>query len=245
MKNIIFTQIKQQFLSSVRLTIWLGSSLIVGLAGPFGTFTSLPLLPRLIYWTVLIGVSILFAVALREMLQTAGLRPGSSRFMAAMSLTFAAIYSPFVLTMTLLFDGDNPTQPGLGWLFLITLLVMVSVLGLRRMLGFDERRVEVRLLRRIPQKQGQAIARLAGEDHYVVIHFRDGSHERILMRLSDAIAETEPLRGVSVHRSHWVAETMIEGSERDRGREFLCLTDGTRIPVGKKFRPDLEKAGYL
>lgn len=244
MKNKIVQNLKLRLLSSLRLTIWVGMSLIVGLAGPFGTFTTFPLFVRLVYWTVLIGVSILFATVLRKAARAWGLRPSSNRFLIAMPLVFGAIFAPFILVLGLLIGPPQAPTPYLPEVFVISVLVFVAVLTLRRMLGYDAPQVAVRLLQRLPHKQDQTITRLSVEDHYVIVYFADGSHERILMRLSDAIAEMEPQKGLSVHRSHWVAETMIDALERERGREFLRLTDGTKVPVGKKFKPHLEDAGF-
>lgn len=244
MKNKIVQNLKLRLLSSLRLTIWAGMSLIVGLAGPFGTFTTFPLFVRLAYWAVVIGAYILLAQVLRKIARAWGLRPGSNGFLIAMPLVFGVIFSPFVLAVWWLVHPPNAPMPYLPQVFVISVLVFVAVLTLRRMLGYDVRHVAVRLLLRMPHKQDQTITRLSVEDHYVIVYFADGSHERLLMRLSDAIAEMEPQTGVSVHRSHWVVETMIDALERERGREFLRLTDGTRIPVGKKFKPHLEEAGF-
>ncbi|MEZ5714276.1 MAG: LytTR family DNA-binding domain-containing protein [Paracoccaceae bacterium] len=64
----------------------------------------------------------------------------------------------------------------------------------------------------------------------------------IRLRFSDAIAEMEPMQGYCTHRSHWVSHAAISGVEREPGKLFLRLVNGDRVPVSRKYRPELEKA---
>jgi DNA-binding LytR/AlgR family response regulator len=57
------------------------------------------------------------------------------------------------------------------------------------------------ILNRVPvQRRGRLIA-LSVSDHYVEV-LTDGGRSLVLMRLSDAIAETGPVKGLQIHRSH-------------------------------------------
>lgn len=67
------------------------------------------------------------------------------------------------------------------------------------------------ILARTPWPLSQLIA-LEGEDHYVRVHTDYGSH-LVLIRMADAIAETRPVEGMSIHRSWWVAKDMVKSSE--------------------------------
>ncbi|WP_292051357.1 LytTR family DNA-binding domain-containing protein [Brevundimonas sp. UBA5866] len=84
------------------------------------------------------------------------------------------------------------------------------------------------ILARTPWPLSQLVA-LEGEDHYVRVHTDYGSH-LVLMRMADAIAETRPVEGMSIHRSWWVAKDMVRTAEA-KGRNLtlhlhtdLCAT---------------------
>ncbi|MFD2174610.1 LytTR family transcriptional regulator DNA-binding domain-containing protein [Rhodobacter lacus] len=98
---------------------------------------------------------------------------------------------------------------------------------------------EVRLLTRLaPEVRGRLI-RLEVKDHYVRVVTSAGS-ESLLMRLADAIVETEGVAGLQVHRSHWVARQAISGLQRERGKCTLVLQDGSRIPVARSHLPKVQ-----
>ena len=67
----------------------------------------------------------------------------------------------------------------------------------------------------------------------------------IRLRFGDAIEEMDPVDGFCTHRSHWVARQAVSGAERERGKIFLRLENGDRVPVSRTYMPDLEEAGLL
>nr|WP_282558860.1 LytTR family DNA-binding domain-containing protein [Devosia litorisediminis] len=85
---------------------------------------------------------------------------------------------------------------------------------------------------------------LAVADHYVDVT-TDKGHELVLMRLSDAIAETAPQPGLQVHRSHWVALNGVKRGLRQSGKPMLELENGTLVPVSRSYLPAARAAGLL
>ncbi|MCB1397271.1 MAG: LytTR family transcriptional regulator, partial [Rhodobacteraceae bacterium] len=85
---------------------------------------------------------------------------------------------------------------------------------------------------------------LSVQDHYVEVVTTRG-RELLLMRLSDAIAETEGCAGLQVHRSHWVALDQVQAAHRDGARAVLTLSDGREIPVSRTYVPAAKEAGLL
>ncbi|MDF2231547.1 LytTR family DNA-binding domain-containing protein [Albimonas sp. CAU 1670] len=100
------------------------------------------------------------------------------------------------------------------------------------------------LLRRLPHRKRGALLRLSMSDHYVGVATEHGE-EMLLMRLSDAIAETAPEEGLKVHRSHWVARRAVRSVEREGDRATLVLTNGERVPVSRTRMRALRDAGWL
>ncbi|MCB1383384.1 MAG: LytTR family transcriptional regulator DNA-binding domain-containing protein [Notoacmeibacter sp.] len=91
------------------------------------------------------------------------------------------------------------------------------------------------LLDRLPGSKRGPLIRLEVQDHYVLVVTAKG-REMLLMRLADAIRETEPVDGLQVHRSHWVARDGVADVIREtgkNGRTLLRTTDGAEIPVSR------------
>ena len=102
-----------------------------------------------------------------------------------------------------------------------------------------------RLLRRLPPEHKAEVLRLTGQGHHVEIVTETGIHT-LRMRLKDAIDEMETVKGLSVHRSHWVTHEAITGWEQETPQKVvLILKNGDRIPVSRKFLPLVEQAGFL
>lgn len=102
-----------------------------------------------------------------------------------------------------------------------------------------ERGAAARLLGRLPPARRGALIRLEVNDHYVKVVTESGS-ENLLMRLADAISETEGVDGLQVHRSHWVARDAITGLARERGKCVLVLQDGSQVPVSRSHAPRVQ-----
>ena len=92
---------------------------------------------------------------------------------------------------------------------------------------------------RLPADLGRDIICLRAANHHVEVTNRRGQ-ARVLMRLSDAEAELSHLPGLRVHRSWWVNMTHVTASEIVAGRLELILTGGTRVPVSRAMRTEVE-----
>lgn len=242
MRERILLQLKRWGFPPLTLTVWILAALLIGFSGPFGSFTAHPLLTRILYWFVLIGLSIVVANGLRALFVALGAQPGTAPFMLGLPPAFGIIFAPIIVVIR---SWLQPIEGGGGLLYLFGLctLIFATMLMTRRMLGLDKplKQEPPRLALRLQEHKNKDIARLSVDDHYVIVFFEDGTQERLLMRFSDAIAEMDTIEGLCVHRSHWVAQKMIEGLETTKGRDVLALTDGTRLPVGPKYRPRLDE----
>ena len=85
---------------------------------------------------------------------------------------------------------------------------------------------------------------LSVQDHYVEITTSNGQ-QLVLLRLVDAIKETDGVEGLQTHRSHWVAKDAVVSGRRSGDRAFLKLVDGREIPVSRTNVPEVIKAGLL
>ena len=102
-----------------------------------------------------------------------------------------------------------------------------------------------RILARLPLHLRHArLLAIEAEDHYLRIHTDAGS-DLILLRLVDAVAETDGLDGARCHRSWWVARAAVTAVERDGARTLLSIGPALRVPVSRSYLPGLRAAGWL
>ena len=96
------------------------------------------------------------------------------------------------------------------------------------------------LYERLPAHLRSAeIYALAAEDHYVRVITTRGD-ELILMRLSDAVSETAPLKGLRPHRSWWVAEAGVEKIKKSE----IILRSGQNVPISRTGMKQVREAGW-
>jgi len=97
------------------------------------------------------------------------------------------------------------------------------------------------LLDRLPLPQRAPLVSISVTDHYVEVSTEKGK-TLVLMRLSDAIRETRPTRGLQIHRSHWVALEAVARTVRNGDKLLIELKDGRRLPVSRSFARDVRDA---
>ena len=234
------------------LAAQVGVALVAGLSGPFGTYEVFGLPARLAYWTVVVfgtyGLGAALTLALAPRLDG---RP----VWQAVGLTGLAIGVAVTLFLWAL---DLPVQ---GWRGLGALadparlagvfVVSWVVLGIRALwldagpaAGPATRPGPARILGRLPLDRRGALVALSVQDHYVEVITTRG-RDLILMRLSDAIAETEGVAGLQVHRSHWVALDQVRAARRQGDGAVLTLSDGREVPVARARLRAVRAAGLL
>lgn len=91
-----------------------------------------------------------------------------------------------------------------------------------------------KILDRLPKDMRGPLSHMSMADHYVEVH-TDKGRSLILMRLSDAIAETEGVDGLQIHRSHWVAHAAISAIGRVDNRLVVQLATGQSLPVSRTY----------
>lgn len=234
---------------------WIGIGLVgglVGLVGPFSTFEYLPLLPRLLYWLGIAAGSYAIGYCIGHIFEAwLGRRP-LWRYFAFTGLLPGVPIALFVFAINhLAFGGGHVALIGLLHLLVYCPLIalgvtMVAYLFERRHMAAepDPSPTQPALLARLPHSIRGRLLHLAVADHYVDVTTHLG-HALVLMRLSDAMAETAPVVGLQVHRSHWVACDAVRRSLRQGGKPLLELENGTLVPVSRTHRPAARAAGLL
>ncbi|HEU4499367.1 MAG TPA: LytTR family DNA-binding domain-containing protein, partial [Sphingomicrobium sp.] len=205
--------------------------LLLGFAGPFGSYPAFPTATRYAFWLGLTAAGVVAAVAADAVLPLTRLRAGAIRIgsvalVSALPMTFVVAWA-----MSLVQPGRIYTPQQLLALFwgvaAVQLLVVyatttaspkaddVEELGPAPALPVSGNEAipaafPPALLSRLPPAIGSDIIALETEDHYLRVHAIGGS-SLILMRMADAVALLDPRLGAQVHRRWWVAEGAVAG----------------------------------
>lgn len=106
----------------------------------------------------------------------------------------------------------------------------------------DLTRQRPKILDRLPPEQRGRLSHMSMQDHYVDVR-TDLGGVLVLMRFSDAIAETAGVDGLQIHRSHWIARAMAEGPARINGKPAVRMLDGSVLPVSRSYIDVARAAG--
>ncbi len=229
--------------------------LLLGFAGPFGSYPAFPTATRYAFWLGLTAAGVVAAVAADAVLPLTRLRAGAIRIgavalVSALPMTFVVAW-----TMSLVQPGRFFTPQQLLALFwgvaAVQLLVVYATTTTAptadgaeapgRAPALPEPGAEAipaafpsALLSRLPPGIGSDIIALETEDHYLRVHAVGGS-ALILMRMADAVALLDPQLGAQVHRRWWVAQAAVAGVRTEGQKLSLCLIDKSLVPVGRTF----------
>lgn len=229
--------------------------LALGIVGPFGTVTALPLGPRLAYWVFMVMWSGATGLILCRVLTRTFVRKGLPRLVAAplSGLTAGLPINLIVYGVNTLLLPPNSLSIGPVALIVAIFAIAVFISTAVSEIFFAEAGIKdalppppprPRLLNRLPAELDGELMSLTAIDHYTEITTTHGT-TRLLLRLSDAMAEAAPTPGLRIHRSHWVALDHIRAARRDGPRASVTLTNGTELPVSRSNLSALEQTGLL
>lgn len=232
----------------------LAVGLLLGFAGPFGSYPAFPTATRYVFWLGMTAAGLLAAAAADAMLPTTRIRAGWIRIgvialVSALPMTFVVAW-----TMSLVQPGRVYAPQQLPPLFAavaaVQLLVVFATTAIRAKaddagppanppapaVSTEESAPAFpsALLSRLPPEIGSDIIALETEDHYLRVHAFGGS-ALILMRMADAVALLDPELGAQVHRRWWVAQAAVAGLRTERQKLSLRLIDNSLVPVGRTF----------
>lgn len=253
-----FNEWATDFRSTRPFLIWVVLTLIVGAAGPFGTYHALPLMVRIFAWALVMAVAIVFATGVRALVHGGfGLRSFSVGSML-IAFILAAVFPPVVhLIIHRLPETAGFGFPGMKELAIYVFCTSLGVGAYRHATGQIDTSpkpavtgVEAeaqpprlpRLIGRLPVEVQAPLISISVRDHYIDVTTRRGQAS-LLLRLSDAVAETDADDGVQVHRSHWVAWDAIRAVEHKGTRMVLQLDSGVEVPVSRTYRTSVEERG--
>ena len=252
------TKSKDQDINRSTLLMRLGLlgiiSFLLALAGPFGTFQAGEFLDRLLYWSILSGVSASIAWGVKGVVMKRLTHLPFVRKECVVILATTLLLTPFLWIWTMLvFPGQNVAAPNMIWMGGIVLLVCVSISALLHraaiVMKYANSPVEsaanvARIVKRLPETFEGKIIHLTVDGHIVRV-ITDADTFELRMRFADAVDEVSELDGIFTHRSHWVALAEIANVGSVNGRPCLLMSNGEEVPVSRKYQPALEALGIL
>ena len=246
--NRLFESWKRVVSAPAAVVTWVVLSILTTLAGPFGSYEVFPIALRAIYWPVLLGLGVLIGSAVRVLVEE---RMSSRRVWPAsfvISAINVVLFTPPLYAITHWLGGPGDRIPNLAEFGFFVFCSSLGVGAVRIVMADAQAEPSPsppppptlenalpRLIARLPDQQQAPLVRLSVRDHYVVIHTARGT-DTLLMRFADAMAETKPVEGLQVHRSHWVAVSEVAEAVRRGGRTLLVMKDGSEVPVSRGFQ---------
>jgi uncharacterized membrane protein YhaH (DUF805 family) len=242
------------------LLLELTAALVVGVllaaVGPYGTFAQASTTERLVYW---VGVVLVAFAVYRPTCAVAARAAHKIGFSAQAAWSAAVLTMSFPLTLLVWLASYRHTPslwPSLteyvsfyGSVILIGAGLMLVVWLVRQAsapqqlapataaaegdLVADPLSNSARLASRLPRDVRGEILALQMEDHYVRVHTAAGN-TLLLMRMRDAISETDGMEGAQVHRSWWVSRAAVESCWRDGRKATLELRNGLKVPISRE-----------
>lgn len=229
--------------------------LLLGFAGPFGSYPALPTTTRYAFWLGLTVAGAVSAVAAEASLPLTRLRAGVVRIGAVAAVSALPMTFVVAWTMSLVQPGRFFTPQQLAVLFAavaaVQLLVVYVMTIAAPLAEGDEASGPASvvlkpepeaipaafpsaLLSRLPPEIGSDIIALETEDHYLRVHTVVGT-ALILMRMADVVALLDLRLGAQVHRRWWVAQTAVVDVLTEKQKLSLRLINNTLVPVGRTF----------
>lgn len=237
------------------VAIWGFVSGMLALAGPFGSYQEVSLLPRLLFWLALTALCIVLGTLIGILVRRA---TGLRGFWRTAPLIAVAVTALLVLPLGMMADtvGDavRLLPPSRAEIAIFLMCMSLGFCAIRNTLetfpgpqaapAAEPALPLPRLTERLPLDMRSPIHRVSGRDHYVEVSTEKGI-SNLLLRFSDALAELDGTDGLQVHRSHWVSAEAVAGVVRDGGRVFLRLSCGVLVPVSRTHMAAVEARGWL
>lgn len=223
------------------LMICLIAGAVLAVLSPYGTsYLSTPM--RFAYWMGLClagGIGAAIAEFIAHMKKWS-LSAWKMAFFQ--SLTSTLVVTAFVMLINIKIIGQFALTDFASVIFYVWVVAMAitSVGALLRKRNETDVQRPALYERLSPKLRNGDIYALCAEDHYVRVITSKGD-DLILMRLSDAIKETAPLKGLSPHRSWWVSEAGVDKATKSK----LVLHSGQTAPVSRTGLKHVRAAGWI
>ena len=224
------------------------AGLFLGILAPLGT-QFMSVIGRIAFWVSICVIGAIGAACADGILIYFKKKP-QPFILAGLQAAGSSLFVFGFLISQITHTGINSFLLSLFYVCLISLMICSIGVILRKQIVFQTTQMKgehelPRLLEKLPMRlQNSEIFALNSEDHYVHIHTSKGT-EMTLMRLFDAVRDSQPLDGLKVHRSWWVAKQGIEDVQKKNRTAVIRLKNNVSVPVSRSGYKMLKDAGWL
>lgn len=113
----------------------------------------------------------------------------------------------------------------------------------------EQRPTPPRILERINVTLRAPLISLSVSDHYVEVSTSKVKEKKrkelVLIRLSDAIAETGDIIGLRIHRSHWVVVDQIVSVAKKDSKAMLTTKNSAIFPISRTYMAQAKDLGIV
>ncbi|UXN76004.1 LytTR family transcriptional regulator (plasmid) [Devosia sp. A8/3-2] len=242
----------QHHLTAPRALTGMAAAVVVlTISGPFNTLSQFDTPHRLLYWLVIVVLTYVLSqgMATLALALLAG-RVSALPARIAIATLVSSVPSWLVVWLTtLVVTGGHPdVDPVRLWFYCLAIalaiVAMLVVMARTEPVAAPAEPSAPAILERLPHPQRGQLSHISVSDHYVDV-VTDKGTTLVLMRLGDAMRETAPVKGVQIHRSHWVALDAVAKVTRSEGRPMVEMRNGTRLPISRGFIEKAKAAGLL
>ncbi|WP_424983918.1 LytTR family DNA-binding domain-containing protein [Maritalea sp. S77] len=245
----------REMFSSAR--VWAGIitvAVMIGIIGPFQTFSYFPTGPRIVYWLITVVITYLGGVFAGSLVVNAFehyFRANNPVLHILVAGTAAGTAVSVLITLIngiALGDWEIPGFHSImPWVYCVAISICISALHFifqRPQSEVINPPKQVPLMARLNVKNRGQLFYLSMQDHYVNIVTSKGA-ELVLLRLADAIKETDGVVGVKIHRSHWVALDAVAETRKKGSGMVAVMKDGAELPISRGQMDEVRLAGLL
>ena len=234
--NDFFDQVWAHLKAPFRIFASLSVAIFLSITGPFGTFMSLNLFERFLYWFTIVFVTVVVVQFVKVAVNTKFSHYSLRKKVLIVSSVLVVILAPILLLITTFTESSGKTIFAPFWLIAaLTFFLTIIVMFLQNLVGVNAFKERPLLYKRLKDPQTKDVYRLSVRDHYVDVYTENGI-ETLLMRFGDALAELDGQDGRQVHRSHWISCDAVQNLTKENGRMTLSLVDGSEVPVSRAYQ---------
>lgn len=244
--QLTLRELRETYTDRRALALMAAVGAVLGLLGPFGTYSHLNTGMRILYWC-LVSFSTTGAAYGAGRLVSRWLLGDDAPLPVRILVMAAGAAVPVSLAVSVInaIFFAAPVFPGWGVVLLVVYSFLISLAVFGLIDGFlvpmlrpdppapatpSSPAIFARLS---PELRGR-LSHLTMADHYVEVHTSRGK-AMVLMRFADAMAETQGVEGLQIHRSHWVARDAVAAMTKVDGKSVVTLVTGQRLPVSRSY----------
>ncbi|WP_260484288.1 hypothetical protein [Sphingomicrobium flavum] len=247
----IFANLAQRFANKevrgparVMAVIALALIPVATIAAPFGT-AQLPLLERLAFWAMLLGLHLLIWLA---WVAATFRKPGDWKWAVPVGVVVANGPLPLLIWAALRLFGRNL---GANWpviwlqTFAIAAVVFIALIFIFRSQLGEQVDGGKGPLWRAGIHDRQALAAIISNDHYCRLLKLDGEDRMVHGRYVDFLGETEGLDGLELRRGSWISGAAVKAIERRDRSIYVTLVNGEEVRASDGGRKRMRERGWI